>query len=195
LFNLRANIKFLQGLEKEKTFWIESELIVQLKAKNEKALEYLYDHYASCMYGVALQILKSEVLAQDALQEAFVKIWQNIQNYDSTKGKLFTWLLNILRNTAIDKLRAKEAKYKAENLKNIAKKADNDTLNQSELIGIGELTQKLKPEHRVIIEMMYFEGYSQSEIAEKLGIPLGTVKTRAKNALDFLRNLLKEDTF
>ncbi len=182
-------------MKKEKTFWIESELVIQLKAKNEKALKYLYDHYASCMYGVALQILKNEELAQDALQEAFVKIWQNVQNYDSTKGRLFTWLLNILRNTAIDKLRAKEAKYKAENLKNIAKKADNDTIKQSEFIGIRELTEKLKSEHRVIIEMMYFEGYSQSEIAEKLGIPLGTVKTRAKNALDFLRNLLEEDTF
>ncbi|MCS6795797.1 MAG: sigma-70 family RNA polymerase sigma factor [Raineya sp.] len=182
-------------MEKQKTFWLESELIEQLKAKNEKALEYLYDHYASCMYGVAMRILGDEALAQDTLQEAFVKIWQNVEQYDFTKGKLFTWVLNILRNTAIDKLRAKEQKYRTEDLSNLKRKADNDTLKQAETIGITDLTRKLKPEHRVIIEMMYFEGYSQSEIAEKLGIPLGTVKTRAKNALDFLRNLLKEDTF
>lgn len=190
---LHLILTFCSELEKEKTFWLESELIVQLKAKNERALSYFYDRYASCMYGVALRILKDESTAQDVLQETFVKIWNNIHTYDTSKGKLFTWALNILRNTAIDKLRTN--KQLNESLENARKKSDSEMLQKINFIGIGELTKKLKSEHKAIIDMMYFEGYSQAEIAEKLQIPLGTVKTRAKQALDFLRSLLKNEDF
>jgi len=183
-------------LEKEKTFLSESELVNQLQNKDTKAFGYLYDNYAPTIYGVVLRIVGTEEIAQDAVQEAFMKVWNGITQYSTEKGKLFTWVLNIARNTAIDKLRSKENKQRQKNdslsLKTY-KKPDDSTQKMSEFIGFKEIMDKLKEEHKIIIDMMYFEGYSQTEIAEKLGIPLGTVKTRARNALEHLRNLLKSD--
>ncbi|MCU0438299.1 MAG: RNA polymerase sigma factor [Raineya sp.] len=183
-------------MEKEKTFFSENELVSQLQNKNTKAFEYLYDNYAPTIYGVVVRIVGSEEIAQDVVQEAFVKVWSSMAQYSTEKGKLFTWVLNIARNTAIDKLRSKEIKQiqKNDSLNLKAHKRTDDTTQQmSEYIGFKEIMDKMKDEHKIIIELMYFEGYSQSEIAEKLSIPLGTVKTRARNALEHLRNLLKSD--
>ncbi|MFN3316180.1 MAG: RNA polymerase sigma factor [Raineya sp.] len=184
-------------MEKEKTFLLESELVSQLQQKDSKAFGYLYDHYAPSLYGVIYRILGSEEIAQDILQETFVKVWNNIEQYNSTKGKLFTWVLNIARNTAIDKLRSKELKIlqqkDALTSKSVRNKKDEDFQQITESIGLGDVLKNLRSEHKVIIDMMYFEGYTQAEIADKLGIPLGTVKTRARNALEHLRDLLKKD--
>jgi len=184
-------------LEQGKTFFSESELVILLKKKEAKAFSYLYDHYASVVYGVALRILSVEESAQDAVQEAFLKVWNTIEQYDESKGRLFTWVLTIARNTAIDKLRSKDYKANQQNvslkIKEINKKYDDSTQQNSEYIGFREITMKLKEEHKAIIEMTYFQGYSQVETAEILGIPLGTVKTRAKNALQQLRSWLSEN--
>jgi RNA polymerase sigma-70 factor (ECF subfamily) len=184
-------------LEKEKTFFSESELIAQLQEKNTKAFSYLYDNYAPTIYGVVLRIVGTEEVAQDVLQETFVKVWNHIAQYSTEKGKLFTWVLNIARNTAIDKLRSKEIKnvQKNDSLSNLQarRKTDNSTQQMSEYIGFREVMIKLKEEHKMIIDLMYFEGYTQAEIADKLGIPLGTVKTRARDALKHLKSLLQED--
>ena len=184
-------------MEKEKTFLLESELVSQLQRKDSKAFGYLYDHYAPSLYGVICRIVSSEAIAQDTLQETFVKIWNNIALYDSSKGKLFTWVLNIARNTAIDKLRSKEHKNTQQRgsltSKQARNKSDDSSQQIGEFIGLNDVLKKLRAEHQLIIDMMYFEGYTQSDVAEKLGIPLGTVKTRARAALEHLRTLLQED--
>lgn len=184
-------------MEKEKTFLLESELVSQLRQKDSKAFGYLYDHYAPSMYGVIYRILNSEEIAQDILQETFVKVWNSIEQYDTTKGKLFTWVLNIARNAAIDRLRSKEHKnlQQRDSLSNkqVRNKTDQDSQQIGDFIGFNDVIKKLREEHRLIIDMMYFEGYTQAEIADRLGIPLGTVKTRARAALEHLRALLQED--
>lgn len=176
---------------------MESELVRQLQQKDNQAFSYLYDHYAPSLYGVIYKILGIEEVAQDILQETFIKIWNNIEQYDSTKGKLFTWALNIARNTAIDKLRSKEFKTKQQNhdltSRQVRNKRDEHSQQIGEFTGFTDVIKKLREEHRIIIDMMYFEGYTQAEVAERLGIPLGTVKTRARAALEHLRALLQED--
>jgi RNA polymerase sigma-70 factor, ECF subfamily len=184
-------------LKHTQTFLNETELITQLQLHNRKAFEYLYDNYSAALYGVVKRVLEQDELAQDTLQEAFVKIWKNIEQYDPTKSKLFTWMLNIARNAAIDKLRSKSLKNEAktqplEQGKMAFRKSDNSMQQQTDTIGLKNVVQQLKPEQQEIIELMYFQGYSQSEIAENFNIPLGTVKTRARAALQLLRQLLEE---
>ena len=172
----------------------ENFLIAQLQARDEKALSLLYDKYSAALYGVALKIVKREELAEDVLQETFIKIWTSFSQYDSSKGRLFTWMLNICRNQAIDKIRsgAYRVGLKTQDIE------DTNTANlagsmqtQPDHIGIKEITEKLIPDQKIIIDMMYFEGFTQSEVAEVLNIPLGTVKTRARNAIKTLSKFLR----
>ncbi|MHB1921376.1 MAG: RNA polymerase sigma factor [Chitinophagaceae bacterium] len=173
----------------------ESDLIVQLKSKDEQAFSYLYDHYSAALYGVIMKIVNLEETSQDILQEVFVKIWRNMESYDPAKGKLFTWMLNVARNTAIDTLRSKSFK----NDKKIQELGDNvhsHNLSQSvtlkvDHLGLKKVLESLKEEQRIIIDLAYFKGYTQEEIAKELDMPLGTVKTRIRKALMQLRNILK----
>jgi RNA polymerase sigma-70 factor (ECF subfamily) len=169
--------------------YTEESLVTLLKQKDKSAFSYLYDNYSGALYGIVLKILnRDEETAQDILQEAFVKIWKNLERFDAGKGTLFTWMLNITRNTAIDKLRS---------IKNISiQSIDNnvhivDRHHQHEMgedkIGLKDVVNKLKPEHKTMIDLAYYGGYTQEEISEKLKMPLGTVKTRARAALIELR--------
>ncbi len=172
----------------------ETTLITQLRARDEKALSQLYDNYSAALFGVALKIVKREELAEDVLQETFIKIWTSFSQYDSAKGRLFTWMLNICRNLAIDKIRsgAYRVGLKTQDI------AETNTANlagsmqtQPDHIGIKEITEKLNADQKLIIDKLYFEGFTQSEVAEELRIPLGTVKTRARTALKILSKLIK----
>ncbi|MDJ1473209.1 sigma-70 family RNA polymerase sigma factor [Cytophagaceae bacterium DM2B3-1] len=174
----------------------ENELIVMLKQHDRKGFEYLYDKYSGALYGVVLRIVKSEEIAEDVVQEAFVKIWRNVSSYEKTKGTLFTWILNIARNTAIDKVRSQDFKQNSkiqdvdQNVSMVDKQAN---VNQEiDHIGLEKYVLQLKPEHRLIIEYLYFKGYTQSEVATELNMPLGTVKTRVKMAISHLRELIDE---
>jgi RNA polymerase sigma-70 factor (ECF subfamily) len=174
----------------------ENTLIILLKSKDEKGFTILYDSYSAALYGVVLKIVRSEEMAKDVLQDSFVKIWKHIDAYDACKGRLFTWILNIARNTAIDKTRSSEFKrtsqsYSIENKLSLINKSFN-TLTQVEFIGIREQVNKLKPACQSIIDLIYFKGYTQAEVAEELHIPLGTVKTRVKTAVNQLRESLIE---
>jgi len=125
----------------------------------------------------------------------FINIWRKIESYDQTKGRLFTWMLNIARNASIDTLRSKgyqNARKNQELPENVYKAASNQTTQQNvDNIGLKKLLEKLKPEHRVLVELAYFKGFTHEEIAEMMTIPLGTVKTRIRNALLQLREYLK----
>lgn len=177
----------------------ENELITLLKSKDEKAFNYLYDHYSGSIYGLILKIVESQEHAEEVLQDAFVKIWKYIDQYEASKGRLYTWIINITRNTAIDYIKSKGYQNEQKN-QSIVNFVHKDTLSSKEMsseqkvdmIGMNAVIENLKPEWRELIELGYFQGYSQTEIAEILEIPLGTVKTRTRNALLELKKILND---
>jgi RNA polymerase sigma factor (sigma-70 family) len=165
-----------------------------LKRKDQSALDYLYDHYSGAIYGVIFRILKKEEIAEEVLQDVFLKIWDKIESYDTTKGKLFTWMINIARNQAIDKTRSKESSKgrKTDDIDYLVNKIDIQENSQLavDAIGLKEVLMKLPEDQQFIVNQLYLKGYTQSEVAEEFNIPLGTVKTRLRLAMIELRSIL-----
>lgn len=166
-----------------------------LQSKDEKAFNYLYDNYSGALYGIIWKVLNVEELSNDVLQEVFVKIWKNIDQYDSTKGRLYTWMLNIARNMAIDTLRSKryQQDQKTTDIENTVYTNDNSrtSFNNTDTLGLRKSVMNLKPEFRTLIDLAYFQGYTQDEISKTLNIPLGTVKTRLRNAIIELKTVFR----
>lgn len=139
-------------------------------------------------------MVKNEDIAEEVLQDVFLKIWDKIDVYDASKGKLFTWMLNIARNQAIDKTRSKEISKgrKTDDIDNLVVRIDRAEYSeqQVEAIGLKEVLIKLNDDQRFVIEKLYLEGYTQSEVAREFDIPLGTVKTRTRMAMIELRMIL-----
>lgn len=173
----------------------EPELIARLKNKDQSALEYLYDHYSGALYGTVLRILKRDEIAEEVLQDVFLRIWDKIGSYDASKGRLFTWMINIARNQAIDKTRSKEVSKgrKTDDIDYLVNKIDTakSELLQIDSIGLKEVLLRLPEDQRFIVSQLYLKGYTQSEVAEEFSIPLGTVKTRLRLAMIELRSILK----
>jgi len=169
----------------------EEELVFSLRNREKIAIEALYDMYSSSLFGVISRIIVDTAAAEDVLQETFVKIWHSFSSYSTEKGRLFTWMVNIARNLAIDKLRSKDFKNQNKNqeLENNVTFIDEqrNTVYKPELLGIKDLVQTLKPEQKSILELVYFKGYTHVEAADELGIPLGTIKTRLRMAIVELR--------
>lgn len=154
--------------------------------------EKIYDAYSPALYGIALKIVKDNKVAEDVVQDTFVKIWKKIQSFDQSKGSFFTWILNIARNTAIDQYRklakvnlipiqTNENFVDLGNIENSSQKTDN--------IGIVDLLKVLPEEQQQIITYLYFKGFTQQELSDELNIPLGTVKTRSRSAIKALKEL------
>ena len=165
-----------------------------LKQRDNQAYSYLYDNYSGALYGVVLQIVQNPELASDVLQEVFINIWRKIESYDPSKGRLFTWMLNVTRNASIDTLRSKGYQNSQKNqelAENVYKDSNQVTQTSVDAIGLKKTLAKLKPEQRVLIDLAYFKGYTHEEIAKLEDIPLGTVKTRIRNALSQLREYLQ----
>lgn len=162
-----------------------------LRNREKVAVEALYDNYSASLYGVILRIVNETELAEDILQETFVKIWQSFNGYSAEKGRLFTWMVNIARNLSIDKIRSKDFRNQSKNqeLENTVNLIDeqNNTTYKPELLGIKDLVKTLRPEQKSILDLVYFKGYTHVEVADELGIPLGTVKTRLRMAIQELR--------
>ena len=153
-------------------------------------MEVLYQNYSKALYNVIFQIVRSDEMAEEALQDGFLKIWKNAQAYDKSKGTIFTWMLNICRNISIDKTRSKDFKNDSKNQNietSVNYEKDLPTQFSPELIGVNKLVDKLKPELRDVIDMVFLKGYTQIQAAEALKIPIGTVKTRSRNAILELR--------
>ena len=129
------------------------------------------------------------------LQEVFVKIWKNIDTYNQSKGRLYTWMLNITRNTSIDKLRSKGYNNSQKNLSsdNFVNLLDdsNKLTHLIDSIGLRDFVKKLKPKCIQLIDLLFFKGFTQQEASEELAIPLGTVKTQNRTCMNDLRNFLK----
>jgi len=157
--------------------------------------EYLYDHYSGALYGVASRIISKESVAEEVLHDAFLRIWERIESYDPGKGRLFTWMLNITRNLAIDKSRSKEISRdrKTGDISNFVHSVDRASpeIQHVDAIGLKEVLDQLPDEQKFVVEYLYLRGYTQSEVAEEFNIPLGTVKTRLRLAMTALRSKLK----
>lgn len=172
----------------------QEELLVLIYKKDEKAFIHLYDMYSKSLFAVINVLVKNREEAEDVLQEVFVKIWKNIDTYHESKGRFYTWILNIARNTSIDKLRSKNFNNSQKNgsSDNFVHLLDDSTepINKVDTIGIQEFVKRLKPKCIQIIDLLFFKGYTQQETAEALEIPLGTVKTHNRNCINDLRNYL-----
>jgi len=177
--------------KKSKISLSETELIAALQRQDKIAAEALYDMYSASLFGVIIRIVQNNEIAEDLLQETFVKIWNSFQSYNSDKGRLFTWMVNIARNLSIDKIRSKDYKNQTKNHEleiNVTSiDANLNTTYKPELLGVKDLVDKLKPEQKIILDLVYFKGYTHLEAADELSIPLGTIKTRLRMAIIQLR--------
>jgi RNA polymerase sigma factor (sigma-70 family) len=169
----------------------EEELVGALKNQETVAIKALYDMYSGALLGVISRIVLQSEVAEDILQETFVKIWNSSGSYDPSKGRLFTWMMNIARNLSIDKLRSKDFKNsnKNQHLENNVDLVDaqKGVSFNADTLGVKDLVDNLRPDFKSVLDMVYFKGYTHVEAAEKLNLPLGTVKTRVRMAILELR--------
>ncbi|WDF70030.1 sigma-70 family RNA polymerase sigma factor [Sphingobacterium oryzagri] len=178
----------------------EDDLISLLKKRDQRAFNYLYDNYSGALYGVVTRIVLHKNYADEVIQDVFVKIWNHVALFNQEKGRLYTWMINIARNTSIDYIKSKSVQNEQKNqsLPDVVNSTEThhyavmDQVDKIDFIGLNNVLDKLKPDWRRLIEMAYYEGYTQQEIADNLSIPLGTVKTRVRAALLQLRVILNE---
>ncbi|MEL6923001.1 MAG: sigma-70 family RNA polymerase sigma factor [Bacteroidota bacterium] len=179
--------------EKDK---LEKEIVSLLQAKDTRAVHLLTQNYSAALNGVVLRIVRDEELAREVLQDVFVKIWQNASKYQKGKGRLFTWMVNIARNTAIDTVRS--ARYNREAKTDELKPAiaNNERWSAESDIrdtGLRTVINSLDKKQIQVIDLVYFQGYTHSEIAKEFDIPLGTVKSRLRLAMVELRKKLTDE--
>lgn len=171
-------------------------LIERFKQKDEKAFETLYNMYSDSMQGVIYNIVRDNDIAEEVMQDVFIKAWHKSSSYSSEKGRFFTWILNIARNAAIDKTRSKSFKNSKQNLNSdffVDILESNDNLDtKTDAIGIAKFVNKLAKKCIEVIELLYFKGYTQLEASEALDMPIGTIKTRNRNCIQELRNIVLE---
>jgi len=170
------------------------ELILKMQEGDHDAFSKLYTMYSNAIYGVIIPIVRDNSIAEEVLQDVFVKVWNNASSYSVTKGRFYTWLLNIARNAAIDATRSKAFKNASknsstENFVDILKGHDNLS-SMTNTIGLKKYVDALKPVCIQLIEFLYFKGYTQAETAEAMETPLGTIKTRARNCIKDLRKMV-----
>lgn len=186
----RITDKRLESRTKARTYFHENQTQITelLKQKNAVVFAQLYDAYGATLYGVVLRIVHSKEIAEQVIQDTFLKVWQNSASYDAAKGRLYTWLLNIARNTAIDATRNSHFhnRKNIDTIDNLTNILDGECLNPDTL-GLREIVKKMDEKYRVLIDLIYFNQYTHIEAAEAMDLPLGTVKTRVRYALLELR--------
>lgn len=186
-------VYLLTSLE-PKTTYSEQELVALLNQQDNDAFNYLYDHYSGALFTIVNQIVPDKDTASDVLQEVFVNIWKKIDSYDAAKGRLFTWMLNIARNAAIDKVRSKGYRDNQRNQPMAESESSGMGMSTNPMIndiGLKKVLTTLNEEYRKLIDLSYFQGFTHEEIAKMMGIPLGTVKTRIRSAISQLRTLIR----
>lgn len=171
-------------------------LIAELQQQNPKAFERIYERYSESTFGIIYSIVGDQAVAEEVLQDVFMKIWNKSSSYDSSKGRFFTWVLNIARNASIDYTRSKAYKNKKKNLTadffvDILEEK-SDFVSRVDAVGVKKYIKVLKPYCKKIIHFLYFKGFTQAETSEELDMPLGTIKTRNRNCIKKLREILVE---
>ena len=169
---------------------IDQQIIGLLKARDTAGVKLLYQEYAPLLYGLICKIVQAEDLAENVLQDTFLKVWQRFETYNEAKGRLLAWIILIARNSAIDAIRSrsfqrqkKVVPVRPELSNHVGVSAEMKT----DYIGLQEAVNRLDVKYRVVLELAYFLGYSHREIAEQLDLPLGTVKSRIKRGIQELR--------
>lgn len=170
----------------------EAQLVSNLQAGHSSAFTMLYDAYSPALFGVLLRLVNDQQLAEDLLQDAFVKIWTNRHRYDAEQGRLFTWLLTVTRHVAMDALRARKVQATA-----TAYMYDRSAValcSTREAMPYRSTFTLLAPQYEQILQLVY-QGYTKEEIADTYNIPLGTVKTRFRTALQKLKEIFRQDIY
>ena len=175
----------------------DSALLSQIADHSQPAMLAIYRRYGGLVYSLALQTLRRPTLAEEVTQDVFLKLWQQPERWNPALGQLSSWLLTITRNAAIDRLR-REARHQASDW---PAEADDAGLSLAPDVAAGadgqllrDLLQQRPPDQRELIELAFYRGYTHSELAEGLGIPLGTVKTRLRTGMQKLRALWEQAT-
>lgn len=182
-------------LHPEKAKAEDLQVLRAIQQGEEAALADLYDRYRAILFGLILRILHSQPEAEDVLQDVFVQVWQRASNFDESRGKPFTWLVTLARSRAIDRLRALESRGRTATeavraVEEDVSDAVGDTFRSEQSKIVRDALARLSEEQRKVLVLAYFEGLTQSEIAERTDEPLGTVKTRMRSGTIKLRELL-----
>jgi RNA polymerase sigma-70 factor (ECF subfamily) len=177
----------------------EGDLARRLKARDPHAMSDLYNRYGRVAYSLIYRIVRNGAAAEDLVQETFLRVWNRVQSFDPEKGALGPWVLTVARNRAIDYLRSIDGRMSAgalelDRLENPAlfSNLTDSALSLDRTRKLKGAFEKLNPNQRMVIELAYFEGLSQTEMAEQMKQPLGTVKTWVRSALKTLRDELTE---
>ena len=170
----------------------DKSLMERVRTREEPAMAKVFDRYAGLVYSVALRVLNDSAQAEDVTQEIFFQLWRNPFSFSSSKGSLATWLVVVARNRAIDLLRQRRPSEPVDEVSlaspvNLESEAERNTMMQR----VRGILRDLPEDHQRSLEMAFFEGLTHSEIAEKTGQPLGTIKTRIRSALISLRKRLE----
>jgi RNA polymerase sigma-70 factor (ECF subfamily) len=178
----------------------EQDLAARLKRREPQAMADLYDLYGKLVYSVILRIVRESGIAEDLTQETFLRVWNRAQFFDQEKGALGPWILTVARNRAIDYLRSLDGRMAQKTTEFEPAREhpsefvnlERDLINSDRARLLRDAFARLSPNQRVVIEMAYYEGLSQTEMAERMKQPLGTVKTWVRTALKILRSELDE---
>ena len=191
---------FLLSIARKLNYEKEAKLIEKIAERDDSALSELYDLYSKLIFSFTLRILKDKSEAEDIVQTVFLQIWEKASSFNNNKGSVYSWIMTLSRNKAIDKIRSKSYSNSVSNRADIDKlelKTDEYPSNLDAAI-LNERADILKKalneipeEQKSLLYLAYFEGFSQSEISEKYNIPLGTVKTRIRQAMIKLEKILK----
>ncbi len=171
----------------------DSELVARLQRRDPQALGELYDRYGRLAYSLILRIVRDAGGAEDLVQETFLRVWNRVQGFDAEKGAIGPWLLAVARNRAIDYLRSASGRernaveFEETDHPSLYVDMERDLLLSDKARRVKAAMDKLSPNYRQVLELAYFEGLSQTEMAERMGQPLGTVKTWVRAALKNLR--------
>jgi RNA polymerase sigma-70 factor, ECF subfamily len=178
---------------------VELDLMARVAKRERVAFEQLYDRYSNILYATAMKFLREDADAQDVVQDVFIQIWDKAKLYDPAKGKPLTWALTLTRNRSIDRIRAIQRRGRLREDFEKEKVVDESAGIREALSGVDaseknqilrDAVQRLSPEQRKVIELAFFGGLTQNEVANRLGEPLGTVKARARRGLMKLKELL-----
>src|ERR1700674_5337970 len=174
----------------------DTDLIGRMQRRDPQALPELYDRYRRVAYSLILRVVRDTGIAEDLVQETFLRVWNRVAGFDARKGSIGPWLLAVARNRAIDYLRSaggrerNSVEFEENDHPALYCDMEKDILSSDKARRVKSAIEKLSPNQRQVIELAYFEGLSQTEMAQRMGQPLGTVKTWVRTALKNLRDEL-----
>ncbi len=175
----------------------DRELVARIASGDQGAVAQLYDRHIRLVWGLVLRIMRSRAEAEDVIQDLFLRVWQQAGSFDPARGEVSVWLCQMARTMAIDRLRsgssrtARELSYGTE-LEREKMSQSPSPATEADWARVAQAVRELPPDQRQLIESAYFDGLSQSEMAAKFGLPLGTVKTRIRMAMKKLRQVMVE---